>query len=594
MAYVVEWDASEVLSNFTYSLTSNPSGAFTINSSTGEITVSNAAALAEISANPSITVQVTDASGNSYSESFTITVNRVNDNTPTITSNGGGATAAINVAENSTVVTTVTATDADLPAQTLTYSIVGGADQALFTINSSTGALAFASARNFETPADAGANNVYDVIVRSSDGTLFDDQTIAVTVTNVNEAPTDVYSVPTVTDANVLGYYSFTSANNLGRDDAGGTSPITFSGTVSQTTGPSGSGALDLSGGAHGNIASMTTGGAMTIASWVRFDTTSGAGWERVIDLGQANSGGIGNVYIGRFGTTNDLTFTIEKNGSYTHRATVVNGIVNGTWMHVAGTVDAAGNMTLYVNGVAAATAVGVAPDVGVRTNHFIGRSNWAGDGAFDGAIDDLLITNGAMSATSIAGLHQQSNPITIAENTANGTLVTTVYATDPDASNTYTYSLTNNAGGRFAIDATTGQITVANSSLLNFEAATSHIITVRVTDQGGLTYDEAVTINLSNVNEAPSFTNLNGTPTYTENGTAVVLDADATITDPELGASNNYNGSTLTLVRNGGASSQDVFSASGTLSTLAQGGNLVVVAPRSAQLPPTAMVRFC
>ena len=100
-----------------------------------------------------------------------------------ITSNGGGATAAINVAENTTAVTTVTATDADLPAQTLTYSIVGGADAAQFTINASTGALSFVAAPDFEAPTDAGANNVYDVIVQVSDGTLTDTQAIAVTVT---------------------------------------------------------------------------------------------------------------------------------------------------------------------------------------------------------------------------------------------------------------------------------------------------------------------------------------------------------------------------------------------------------------------------
>jgi hypothetical protein len=50
-----------------------------------------------------------------------------NDNAPVITS---GATAS--VAENTTAVMTVTATDADLPAQTLSYSIVGGADAAKF------------------------------------------------------------------------------------------------------------------------------------------------------------------------------------------------------------------------------------------------------------------------------------------------------------------------------------------------------------------------------------------------------------------------------------------------------------------------------
>ena len=58
-----------------------------------------------------------------------------------------------------------------------------------------------------------------------------------------------------------------------------------------------------------------------------------------------------------------------------------------------------------------------------------------------------------------------------------------------------FTYSLTNNAGGRFAINATTGAITVANGALLDYETATSHAITVRVTDQGGLTFDKAFTI---------------------------------------------------------------------------------------------------
>ncbi len=362
MGYVVQWDASEVLSNYTYTITSNPSGAFAINSSTGEITVSNAAPLNEIATDPTITVQVTDAAGNTYSESLTIAVNRVNDNSPVITSNGGGTTAAINVAENSTAVTTITATDADLPSTTLTYSIVGGADAARFTINSSTGALVFASAADFETPTDVGSNNVYDVIVRASDGTNFDDQSLAITVTNINEAPTDLYTVPNVSDANVLGYYSFSSANQLGRDDAGDNHPITLFGSPSQTT-RSGSSALDLAGGGsgqYGSIASMTTGGATTIAGWVKFDTTGS--FERVIDLGETNSGGIGNIYIARLGSTSDLTFTIEKNGVYTYRATASGAITNGNWMHVAGTVDAAGNMALYINGTLAATATGWHP----------------------------------------------------------------------------------------------------------------------------------------------------------------------------------------------------------------------------------------
>src|SRR5207247_1830710 len=106
------------------------------------------------------------------------------------TSDGGGATAAVNVAENTTAVTTVTATDADSPAPTLTYSITGGTDAAKFTIDAGTGALRFSVAPDYEAPTDADSDNVYEVTVQVSDGTGgTNTQAISVAVTNINEAP---------------------------------------------------------------------------------------------------------------------------------------------------------------------------------------------------------------------------------------------------------------------------------------------------------------------------------------------------------------------------------------------------------------------
>jgi VCBS repeat-containing protein len=107
---------------------------------------------------------------------------------PVITSDGGGANASRAVAENGTAVTTVTATDADVGAM-LTYAIDGGPDASRFAIGSSTGVLTFAAAPDFEAPSDANGDNVYEVDVRVSDGALDDRQSIAVTVTGVNEAP---------------------------------------------------------------------------------------------------------------------------------------------------------------------------------------------------------------------------------------------------------------------------------------------------------------------------------------------------------------------------------------------------------------------
>ncbi|MBI5672419.1 MAG: cadherin repeat domain-containing protein, partial [Nitrospirae bacterium] len=101
-----------------------------------------------------------------------------------------------------------------------------------------------------------------------------------------------------------------------------------------------------------------------------------------------------------------------------------------------------------------------------------------------------------------------------VAENAATGTVVGTVTGTDPDAGDTKTYSLTDTVGGRFAIDSTTGQLTVADGSLLNYEAATSHTVTVRMTDSGGQSYNETFTINLTNVNETPTGADATDAPT--------------------------------------------------------------------------------
>ena len=72
-------------------------------------------------------------------------VRSTDDAAPLITSNGGGATAAVNVAENTTAVTTVTATE---PSSN--FAITGGADAALFSIDTNSGRLTFIAPPDFE------------------------------------------------------------------------------------------------------------------------------------------------------------------------------------------------------------------------------------------------------------------------------------------------------------------------------------------------------------------------------------------------------------------------------------------------------------
>lgn len=115
-------------------------------------------------------------------QAISVTLNNVNE-APSITTS-----ASLTAAENQTAVATIAATDPDA-GTTLSYTITGGADAGKFNINSSTGALTFKTAPNYESPDDADANGVYVVTVTASDGTLTNARTFNIALTNVNEGP---------------------------------------------------------------------------------------------------------------------------------------------------------------------------------------------------------------------------------------------------------------------------------------------------------------------------------------------------------------------------------------------------------------------
>ncbi|WP_425614262.1 DNRLRE domain-containing protein [Anatilimnocola sp. NA78] len=107
-----------------------------------------------------------------------------------------------------------------------------------------------------------------------------------------------------------------------------------------------------------------------------------------------------------------------------------------------------------------------------------------------------------------------------IAENSANAVPVGTVVATDPDAGDSQTFAITaGNTGTAFAINPTTGQITVANSAALDFETTPSYSLTVTVTDADLLTSTATVTINLTDVFEGGISVSPTAGLTTTESG---------------------------------------------------------------------------
>lgn len=93
----------------------------------------------------------------------------------------------------------------------------------------------------------------------------------------------------------------------------------------------------------------------------------------------------------------------------------------------------------------------------------------------------------------------------TLVENQPAGTVVGTFSSTDPDAGNTFTYSLVTGDGSDDNASFTltpAGQLATAGA--FDFETQNTFTIRVRTTDQGGLSFEKEFTINVSNADEPP------------------------------------------------------------------------------------------
>ncbi|QDV47196.1 Cadherin domain protein [Stieleria neptunia] len=403
---------------------------------------------------------------------FNFTITAVNDNNPVITSDGGAATAAINVFENSVYVSTVVASDADLPAETLTYSIIGGVDSAKFAIDGSTGVLTFVAAPDFESPTDVGANNVYDVIVQASDGTYTDTQTIAVTVQD------------TADDGQFLDLFEVDSYSNSDGSEAWST------GWVDSDDGSATTGDIKVSGGDLRINANNVNDNVY-----------------RQVDLSGASSASLDLVY--KNSLTGARTILLQVSGD------------GGSNYDTVATIDASTNVgtgTLSID-ISAYTAA----DTRVR---FLVTAVGGGGPGGNVEIDSLQVGYTPNSAPTITS---NGAGATASVNAAeNGTAVTTVTAVDGDVpSQTLTYSIIGGLdSAKFAIDSNSGVLTFVSAP--NFESPTDnggdnvYDVTIQVSD-GIDTDTQAIAVTVTDVNESPTVATNTGT-TVLEGSTGTAI----------------------------------------------------------------------
>jgi hypothetical protein len=124
-------------------------------------------------------------------------------------------------------------------------------------------------------------------------------------------------------------------------------------------------------------------------------------------------------------------------------------------------------------------------------------------------------------------------NSSTLPENGGANATVGTLSSSDPDASNTFTYSLVSGTG-----DDNNAAFEISGDSLVmranaNFEATSSYSVRIQTRDQGGMSssFAKSFTITISDVNEAPSISALSDTQTLRNTPTPALA---FTITDPD------------------------------------------------------------
>ncbi|MCP4304289.1 MAG: tandem-95 repeat protein [bacterium] len=174
-----------------------------------------------------------------------------------------------------------------------------------------------------------------------------------------------------------------------------------------------------------------------------------------------SDSGAVGD------GITNDDTLTLSGTAEADSTATIYDGAA------VLGTVSAnGGGDWSYTTGPLADGAHSFTATA----------TDAAGDTSVASATLDVTIDTTAPNAPT--DTDDAANAV--AENAVNGSDVGLTAFADDAGGEGVTYSLDDNAGGRFAIDPNSGVVTVADGSLLDYESNTSHTITVRATDQAG------------------------------------------------------------------------------------------------------------
>lgn len=508
--------------SLSFSITAgNTNNVFNINTTSGRITVANSAGLSAGSYN--LTVRATDNGSPSLwsAATISITVTQVANQAPVI------ANQSFNVAQNATngtLVGTVVASDPNA-GQVLSYSIISGNSNTAFSINASNGNLSVYNAAGM-------TNSTFSLIVRVTDNgnpSLYSQATIAINVTQqINQAP-------------VISNQSFSSNENASNG--------TLIGTV------------------------------------VASDPNSGQTLSYTITAGNTNNAFTLNLLTGSLTVNNPLILNYEYIQTFSLTVRVTDNGTGSLWSQATITINLINineppviNESTFTiaqnapNGTLVGTVSGVDPDLGQSISYQIISGNNSGQFVINGSNGNISVANTSAlnpgtvnltvrgtdngtptlwsQATISIIITQNGNQspnisnqnFSVNENVPAGTLVGAVVASDPDQGQSVTLSIiSGNTNNAFTLNQYTGNLSVNNSMVLNYEYIQSFALTIRATDNGpGSLWSEAtVNVNVNNLNEAPIINECTfDINAFSPNGTLV---GQISGRDPDIGQTITY-----------------------------------------------------
>ena len=503
---------------FTYSLVSGAgstdNASFTIN---GDQLLTAASFNYEAKSSYSIRVRTTDQGGLWFEKALTITVTNVNE-TPT----------DVNLSSSSimesqpvgTAVGTLSTTDPDA-GNTFTYSLVSGSgstDNASFTISGSS----LQSAEVF----DLATRSSYSIRVRTTDqGGLWFEKVLTITVTKLNLAPTDIaLSASSIAENQVTG----TAVGTLSTTDPDAGNTFTYS--LVSGTGSADNASFTISGGTLQTAAIFNFEAKSSYSIRVRTTDQGGLWFEKafavtVTDVNETPT----NISLSAssvmesqpVGTPVGTLSSTDPDAGNTFTYSLVSG--SGSTNNASFTISGSTLQTAAIFNFA------------TKSSYSIRLRTTDQGGLWFEKVFTITVTKLNLAPTDIS-----LSVSSIAENRIAGTAVGTLSTSDPDAGNTFTYSLVS---GTDSSD--NGSFTISGNQLLtaasfNFEAKNSYSIRVRTTDQGGLWAEKNFTINVTNVNEAPTDTTLSPGSIAENRSVGTTVGTFSTV-DPDAGDTFTY-----------------------------------------------------